>query len=306
MKKFKLPLIALLTAGLLTIAFIGCKKDLKSPTLTSNSVVDQSPNFVVSISSLAGTNGCYSVESNDFTITANAYTPGNINPPGMGGSITITESLTVAGVTSPTGRKWTTSGYNETISPAPLSAGDYSYAAEFDLGNNQFLSMTLPVTVTETCSTSCDASNVLIAKELDGYYVYANNVWTLSYYAAVFHMNLCSDISFVNPLKLQGGLTAGTTPTGSYNPADGSTDNFLIGNYAVNAKPTNKNWTINWIFSVDPTKLPASRDFTVYFTKDRTKYPDDNMTGAWSLKDKNGTLLGQYTSRLLYSKMFSK
>lgn len=36
MKKFKLPLIALLTAGLLTIAFIGCKKDLKSPTLTSD------------------------------------------------------------------------------------------------------------------------------------------------------------------------------------------------------------------------------------------------------------------------------
>jgi len=36
MKKFRLPLIALLTAGLLTIAFIGCKKDLKSPALTSD------------------------------------------------------------------------------------------------------------------------------------------------------------------------------------------------------------------------------------------------------------------------------
>jgi hypothetical protein len=36
MRKFRLPLIALLAAGLLTIAFIGCKKDLKSPGLTSD------------------------------------------------------------------------------------------------------------------------------------------------------------------------------------------------------------------------------------------------------------------------------
>ena len=36
MKKFKLPLIALLVTGLLTIAFIGCKKDLKSPAVTSD------------------------------------------------------------------------------------------------------------------------------------------------------------------------------------------------------------------------------------------------------------------------------
>ena len=34
MKNLKFPLIALLVAGLLTIAFIGCKKDLKSPALT--------------------------------------------------------------------------------------------------------------------------------------------------------------------------------------------------------------------------------------------------------------------------------
>lgn len=42
MRKFQLPLIALLTAGLLTIAFIGCKKDLKSPTLTSDAKTGKS------------------------------------------------------------------------------------------------------------------------------------------------------------------------------------------------------------------------------------------------------------------------
>lgn len=36
MKKIKFPLIALLIAGLLTIAFYSCKKDLKDPSLTSN------------------------------------------------------------------------------------------------------------------------------------------------------------------------------------------------------------------------------------------------------------------------------
>jgi hypothetical protein len=36
MKKFKLPLIGLLVASLLTIAFIGCKKDFKSPGVTSD------------------------------------------------------------------------------------------------------------------------------------------------------------------------------------------------------------------------------------------------------------------------------
>ena len=35
MKNLKFPLIALLTAGLLTIAFIGCKKDSLTPSLTS-------------------------------------------------------------------------------------------------------------------------------------------------------------------------------------------------------------------------------------------------------------------------------
>jgi hypothetical protein len=35
MKNFKLPLIVLLCAGLLTLAFYGCKKDAQSPTLTS-------------------------------------------------------------------------------------------------------------------------------------------------------------------------------------------------------------------------------------------------------------------------------
>lgn len=39
MKKFKLPLIGLLIAALLTIAFIGCKKDLKSPALTSDATL---------------------------------------------------------------------------------------------------------------------------------------------------------------------------------------------------------------------------------------------------------------------------
>lgn len=36
MKKFKFPLIALLVAGLFTIAFIGCKKEVLNPELTSN------------------------------------------------------------------------------------------------------------------------------------------------------------------------------------------------------------------------------------------------------------------------------
>jgi hypothetical protein len=36
MKKLKLPLIALFATGLLTIAFIGCKKDMKDPALTSD------------------------------------------------------------------------------------------------------------------------------------------------------------------------------------------------------------------------------------------------------------------------------
>jgi hypothetical protein len=36
MKSLKFPLIALLVAGLLTIAFIGCKKEMNSPSLTSD------------------------------------------------------------------------------------------------------------------------------------------------------------------------------------------------------------------------------------------------------------------------------
>lgn len=36
MKKIKFPLIGVLLAGLLTIAFFACKKDLKDPTITSN------------------------------------------------------------------------------------------------------------------------------------------------------------------------------------------------------------------------------------------------------------------------------
>jgi len=36
MKRFKLPLIVLLCAGLLTLAFYGCQKDAQSPTLTSD------------------------------------------------------------------------------------------------------------------------------------------------------------------------------------------------------------------------------------------------------------------------------
>jgi hypothetical protein len=78
MKKLRLPLIALLTAGLLTIAFIGCKKDLKSPALTSDatySTVSTAFALWMDVNVVSTTSNCngYSVAVDAFESFKNSH-----------------------------------------------------------------------------------------------------------------------------------------------------------------------------------------------------------------------------------------
>jgi hypothetical protein len=68
MKKMKFPLIALLVAGLFTIAFIGCKKDLKDPSVTS----DAAPKKTKSTKYGPVSIGCVSADQTSITLSIKA------------------------------------------------------------------------------------------------------------------------------------------------------------------------------------------------------------------------------------------
>lgn len=279
MKKFKLPLIGLLIAGLLTIAFIGCKKDLRSPLLTSEAKggTPPPPAFIFNLPtagvSCVGTDYCF-----DASFTNN----GGNAPGGTFNSITVTVyDVNSAQVGDPQIVEDNTGHF----CLSNLAEGNYTVSVKFthtpsENANpvNATFSFNLAINPEGECGFSCENSGLTLSRTSG--VIASDNFTPLSVQVSYIVSN-CSSTDYTG-LKLQGGLVnkASNITHSQSGDATNVVDNSVF-------KGNVSNFVISYTFD-----LAAGKSNTFSATYD--VYPfacGGPLTGAWSLK-KDGVIVG--------------
>jgi len=280
MKHFKLPLIALLCAGILTLAFYGCKKDAQSPSLTSDAKPGGNPTppaaFILHIppsgTSCVGSDYCF-----DASFTNNGG-----QEPGGQNSITVTikntADETVAGPT-------TKDGTNNNFCFSDLAEGNYVVYVHFqhtptDVPTtvNGTLSFNLSVGPEGSCDFSCTNSGLTLSRTSN--VITSDNFSPLNV-SVTYTVTNCTGDDYTG-LKIQGGLVnkaTGITYGWSGDATNVADNSILKGNAA--------NFVISYTFD-----LAAGKSST--FWASYGVYPfacGGPLTGAWSLK-KDGVVVG--------------
>jgi hypothetical protein len=299
MKNLKFPLIALLTAGLLTIAFIGCKKDSLTPSLTSAAKggggggTTPPPAFIFN----APTFGTACVTDASYCFDASFTTKG-LTDPGGNNSITVSISQAGAPVYDVNGNLVTdqvVQGTSGTFCFSNLAAGQYTVLVYFRHNGsdnaqpvNVPLTFTLTVQTADVCSaSSCTADGVSLTRSVSNVETDVNGIVTSL--QANYIVTNCGGANLTN-LKLQGGLINKSSIIGTPSPVSGPTD--ANGGGATNIKyklsTTAASNVLTWTFD-----LPAgtTQTFSVYYSVWGVSCGSP-LTGAWSLKNSAGTPIG--------------
>jgi hypothetical protein len=290
MKNLKFPLIALLVAGLLTIAFIGCKKDNLTPSVTSNGRggggTTPPPAFIFN----APTFGTACVTDASYCFDASFTTKGLTDP---GGNNSITVSISQGGlpVNDVNGNLVTdqvvqsTSG---TFCFSNLAAGQYSVLVYFrHAGSDNAQPVNVPLTFTLTVQTadvcqstsSCTADGVSLTRSVSNVETDINGIVTSL--QANYIVTNCGGADLTG-LKLQGGLISKSTILATPTYTGGATNvKYKLSNTAASN-------VLSWTFN-----LPAAttETFSVYYSVWGVSCGSP-LTGAWSLKNSAGTPIG--------------
>lgn len=278
MKSIKFPLVALLCAGLFTIAFYSCKKEALSPNVTSDvrgGSVTPPAAFILHIPT-AGT----SCVGSEYCFDASFTNKGG-EAPGGKNSITVN----VVDVYNTTVQTDTKDGNSSTFCFSGLAEGNYVVKVQFQhapsemaLPVNGELSFNLSVGPAGTCDYSCANSGLTLSR--------TSNVETTDAFAPVnvsvtYTVSNCSSTDFTG-LKLQGGLVnkASAIDHSTSGSATNVKDNSILKGNAAN-------FVISYTFDL---AAGMSQNFYASYGV----YPvacDGPLTGAWSLK-KDGAVIG--------------
>jgi hypothetical protein len=277
MKNLKFPLIALLVAGLFTIAFIGCKKESLTPSVTSDAKggggTTPPPAFILHIPT-AGT----SCVGSEYCFNA-SFTNNGGNDPGGNNTITVTIkdvlNTTVAGPT-------VKDGTNNDFCFSGLAEGNYVVFVTFyhavGAPVQGTLSFNLSVGPEGSCDFSCATSGLTLSRTSN---VTASDAFSPLSVSVDYIVSNCSTDDYIG-LKLQGGLVnkaSGISHSQSGDALNVVDNSILKGNAA--------NFVISYTFD-----LAAGKSNT--FSASYGVYPvacDGPLTGAWSLK-KDGVIVG--------------
>jgi hypothetical protein len=289
MKNLKFPLMALLVAGLLTIAFMGCKKDSLTPSLTSavkgGGGTTPPPAFIFN----APTFGTACVTDLSYCFDASFTTKG-LTDPGGNNSITVKISQNGAPVYDTNGNLvdsqfvQATSG---TFCFSNLAAGQYSVLVYFrHAGSDNAQPVNVPLTFTLTvqsidvCSASpCTQDGVSLTRSVSNVETDVNGIVTSL--QANYIVTNCGGVD-LNKLKLQGGLINKSTILTPPTFTGGATN--IVYKLSTTAASNVLTWTFN---------LPAgtTETFSVYYSVWGVSCGSP-LTGAWSLKNSAGTPIG--------------
>lgn len=285
MKKNRLSLIALLTAALLTIAFIGCKKDLKNPALISDAKGGGSappPAFVFNLPTFGTACETPDENGNQYCFDASFTNKGGQDP---GGNNSITVTISQNGVQIGDAQVvYATSGH---FCFSGLIAGQYTVLVYFRHAGsdnaqpvNVPLSFALTVQTAANCqTTSCTDAGVTLTRSVSNVETDINGIVTSL--QANYIVTNCGGADLTK-LKLQGGLINKASILAPVTSTGGAT------NVKYSLKTTNGNNVLTWTFD-----LPAGavETFSVYYQVWGVSCGAP-LTGAWSLKNSAGIPIG--------------
>ena len=278
MKNFKISFIALLCAGLLTIAFYSCKKEAISPTLTSDARAGggtQEPAFILHIPtagvSCVGSEYCFDAS---FT-NKGGQTPGGNN------SITVT----IVDLTLTTVATKSVDFESGTFCFSGLAEGNYVVKVKFQhtpsenaTPVNGELSFNLSVGPEGSCGFSCTNSGLTLSRTSN---VETSDAFSPISVSVTYTVSNCSSTDYTG-LKVQGGLV--NKASAIVHSASGDATN-LVDNSVM--KGNAANFVISYTFD-----LAAGKSESFYASYG--VYPvacGGALTGAWSLK-KDGVIVG--------------
>lgn len=285
MRKFKLPLTALLTAGFLTIAFLGCKKDLKSPTLTTDAKGGGGsappPAFVYNLPTFDVACETPADNGNQYCFDASFTTKGGPAPGGKN-SITVTISQSGTQIGDPQ-VVYATSGH---FCFSGLLPGQYTVLVYFrHAGSDNAQPVNVPLSFTLTIQSaadcqpaSCTADGVTLTRSVSNVETDINGIVTSL--QTNYIVTNCGGADLTK-LKLQGGLiNKASLITATY--SGGAT------NVSYKLSPSNGNTVLSWTFN-----LPAGavETFSVYYNVWGVSCGGP-LSGAWSLKNSAGVPVG--------------
>lgn len=321
MKKIKFPLITLLVAGLFTIAFIGCKKDLNDPSLTSNAKPVTPPGGGGGGGATAF-NLVYSttpaVEGQCFAVTARLENNGgvlvNANAPASQMVITVTDpALAVTTTTYSQSDLQANGGMTFTNSICGAQVGTYTIQiceTHTPSPNSTPVNVCTTIYVVVGGGGNCPESGATLLGQAWNLGLGVNGLPN-GEIRSEFNVTVCAG-SF-SGLKLQGGLVAKavapmydnannpdpTKPWAFIVPdSDGSAYDGNDANNTLNqVKMTNQNWTITWL--LNDVAAGYSKTYVIRYHKVLLPGSTGNfVTGQWSLKN-NSVLVAGYTDRLV-------
>ncbi|HEY8661704.1 MAG TPA: hypothetical protein VIL78_21895 [Hanamia sp.] len=277
MKKMKFPLIALLVAGLLTIAFIGCKKELKSPGVTSD--VAPTPAFDFTLPTF----GTACVTDGSYCFDASFTTHGG---PAPGGNNSITVTITQGGLPVDGQDQQVVNGTSGNFCFTDLAAGQYTVLVYFRHAANDNaqpinvpLSFTLTIQTAANCSSSeCTPDGVTLTRSLSNVVTDINGMVTSL--QTNYIVTNCGGLDLTK-LKLQGGLIHNASIISTSYAGTATNINYKL-------KTTNGNNVLTWTFN-----LPAgtSETFSVNYSVWGVNCGSP-LSGAWSLKNSAGIPIG--------------
>ncbi len=272
MKKTKFPLITLLVAALFTVAFIGCKKDLNDPSLTSNAAVVVAPYTTISFNPTPG------VVGQDFTASV------TLDPVPNCGKVRLEQRQLQDG--TPTSKDdvlgtWVTVAEETLPGTLPLTytyvpavAGQVGYRAHYVPSGGQCAYNGQPsIGVNATIGAGCQEG---ISPQLAGAVSLGSDAKGTTWrFTVIYNINTCGN-GYMG--KLQGGLISGATLV-SAAPAGYTT--------SATAKSTVLTWS-----------NVSDGNYTIVYTVKLAPGADIPITGAWSFKYPGGQY--GYTNRILF------
>jgi hypothetical protein len=274
MKKFKIPLIALLVAGLLTIAFIGCKKDLKSPALTSDATNGPTPVFDLSLPDNDVT--CETSSTYCFNTTLLNHGGGTV-----GGQTQIHAEIYDAStppVLKATSATLDGSSGSVCFSDLNLTFGNYTVKVYYDHVANEnavpqhgVFEFPLTVQAAADCGiTTCQTAGLTFSR---------TPVLILSQTLSPISVNVtytvtnCTEDQTFNNLKIQGGLVNKASQPSILSSGTGD-----VISYTYKKNPAN--YIITGYFNLAPGQYSS---FNVVYNV--ATACNNYMTGEWSVKN---------------------
>jgi hypothetical protein len=278
MKSLKFPLIALLVAGLLTIAFIGCKKEMNSPSLTSDakgSVIANNSTPVFTLSLPDADVMCET--STTYCFSTTLLNNGGQTP---GGQTTISAKISdLTGAIVATSATLEASSGSVCFSDLALIAGSYMVKVHYDHvqnpnePNTQQADFEFPLTVQSSndCGiTTCQTTGLTFSRT--PVVILDQGMKPIQVDVTYTVTNCTADQTF-NNLKIQGGLVNKASEPSLTSSGTG---------YIISYKPKSNgaNYIITGYFNLAPGQYSS---FNVVY-KVQTAC-DNYLTGEWSVKN---------------------